>query len=303
MFERFTDRARQVVVFAQDEARMVRHDYIGTEHILLGLLREDDGVAARVLDSLGITADRVRSEVARYAGQGDVVSTGQIPFTARAKRALELALREGLALGSRSIGTEHLLLGLVRGNDGVAVRILDDLDADPATIRERVIAMLGTPTTAPGPRPRLLTDIDAGRQPSAMSAPDPFRSALRFARGCRSALRFAQEEARALNHAQMGTEHILLGLIREQHGLAARLLGALGITIDDARAHIVAITGTGTETTTGHLAFTPQAKHALERARREAFARKSEWVDTEHLLLGILRQDGIAGLIVREPTS
>ena len=109
LFERFTERARQVVVLAQDEARALKHNYIGTEHILLGLLREEEGLAARVLESLDITVEEVRAQVARIVGQGDEVTTGQIPFTPRAKKVLELALREALSLGHNYIGTEHIL--------------------------------------------------------------------------------------------------------------------------------------------------------------------------------------------------
>src|SRR5688572_9003366 len=145
MFERFTERARQVVVLAQDEARALKHNYIGTEHILLGLLREEEGLAARVLESLDITVEEVRAQVARIVGQGDEVTTGQIPFTPRAKKVLELALREALSLGHNYIGTEHILLGLVRENEGVAARILLDFDADSEKIRNEVIRMLSGP--------------------------------------------------------------------------------------------------------------------------------------------------------------
>src|SRR4051795_2889119 len=145
MFERFTERARQVVVLAQDEARALKHNYIGTEHILLGLLREEEGLAARVLDSLDITGEEVRAQVARIVGQGDEVTTGQIPFTPRAKKVLELALREALSLGHNYIGTEHILLGLVRENEGVAARILLDFDADAEKIRNEIIRMLSGP--------------------------------------------------------------------------------------------------------------------------------------------------------------
>src|SRR5438477_547270 len=123
VFERFTERARQVVVLAQDEARALKHNYIGTEHILLGLLREEEGLAARVLESLDITVEEVRAQVARIVGQGDEVTTGQIPFTPRAKKVLELALREALSLGHNYIGTEHILLGLVLEHAGLAARI------------------------------------------------------------------------------------------------------------------------------------------------------------------------------------
>jgi len=145
LFERFTERARQVVVLAQDEARALKHNYIGTEHILLGLLREEEGLAARVLESLDITVEEVRAQVARIVGQGDEVTTGQIPFTPRAKKVLELALREALSLGHNYIGTEHILLGLVRENEGVAARILLDFDADSEKIRNEVIRMLSGP--------------------------------------------------------------------------------------------------------------------------------------------------------------
>ena len=142
MFERFTERARQVVVLAQDEARALRHNYIGTEHILLGLLREEEGLAARALESLGITVDEVRAQVARIVGQGDELTTGQIPFTPRAKRVLEHSLREALAMGHNHIGTEHVLLGVVREDGGVAARILLDLDVTPRDIAGAVVASL-----------------------------------------------------------------------------------------------------------------------------------------------------------------
>src|SRR5687767_2814634 len=145
MFERFTERARQVVVLAQEEARTLKHNYIGTEHILLGLLREEEGLAARVLESLDITVERVRAQVVRIVGSGEEVTSGQIPFTPRAKKVLELALREALSLGHNYIGTEHILLGLVRENEGVAARILLDVDADSEKIRNEVIRMLSGP--------------------------------------------------------------------------------------------------------------------------------------------------------------
>ncbi len=153
MFERFTERARQVIVLAQEEARNLRHNYIGTEHMLLGLLRESDGVAARVLGSLEVNLEEVRAEVTRIVGEGDSESQGQIPFTPRAKKVLELALREALSLGHNYIGTEHILLGLVRESEGVAARILNDLDVDPDRVRQEAMRMLSAPSrrTARGP--------------------------------------------------------------------------------------------------------------------------------------------------------
>jgi ATP-dependent Clp protease ATP-binding subunit ClpC len=143
VFERFTERARQVVVLAQDEARNLKHNYIGTEHLLLGLLREEDGLAARVLASLDVTLEEVRAQVERIIGRGDELASGQIPFTPRAKKVLELALREAQALSSNHIGTEHILLGIMRENDGVAARILLDFDIDAEKVRKEVARMLG----------------------------------------------------------------------------------------------------------------------------------------------------------------
>ena len=151
MFERFTERARQVVVLAQDEAHTLKHNYIGTEHILLGLLREEEGLAARVLDSLDITVEEVRAQVARIVGQGDEATDANIPFTPRAKKVLELALREALSLGHNWVGTEHILLGLVRENEGVAARILLDFDADDEKIRDELLRLMSRQT---GPAPR-----------------------------------------------------------------------------------------------------------------------------------------------------
>ena len=144
MFERFTERARQVVVLAQDEARALKHNYIGTEHLLLGLLREEQGLAARVLESLGVTVEEVRIQVARIVGQGDELAMGQIPFTPRSKKILELSLREALSLGHDYIGTEHLLLGLARENEGVAARILLGYGVDADTIRNETVLVLSS---------------------------------------------------------------------------------------------------------------------------------------------------------------
>jgi ATP-dependent Clp protease ATP-binding subunit ClpA len=131
-----------VVVLAQDEARALAHNYIGTEHLLLGLLREEEGVAARVLEGLDVSLEEVRAQVARIIGQGDEVVLGQIPFTPRAKKVLELSLREALSLGHNYIGTEHILLGLAREGEGVAARILLDYDVDAGKIRDGVVRAL-----------------------------------------------------------------------------------------------------------------------------------------------------------------
>jgi ATP-dependent Clp protease ATP-binding subunit ClpC len=157
VFERFTDRARRVVVLAQEEARLLNHSYIGTEHILLGLIHEGEGVAAKALESLGISLEAVRSQVQDIIGQGGSSPSGHIPFTPRAKKVLELSLREALQLGHNYIGTEHILLGLIREGEGVAAQVLVKLGADLSRVRQQVIQLLsgyqgpqGKESAAPG---------------------------------------------------------------------------------------------------------------------------------------------------------
>jgi hypothetical protein len=199
VFERLTERARQVVVvLAQEEARTLKHSYIGTEHILLGLLREDEGLAARVLESLDITVERVRGQVVRIVGSGEEVTSGQIPFTPRAKKVLELALREALSLGHNYVGTEHILLALVRENEGVAARILLDFDADGEKIRGEVIRMLSGPNRQ---RP-------VGQTTGSRRAPNPLRPP------------FDWEHAGVL----WRPDRLVGALLHELEGVASRLL-------------------------------------------------------------------------------
>ena len=179
MFERFTDRARRVVVLAQEEARLLNHNYIGTEHILLGLIHEGEGVAAKALESLGISLEAVRSQVEEIIGQGGSSPSGHIPFTPRAKKVLELSLREALQLGHNYIGTEHILLGLIREGEGVAAQVLVKLGADlvpgPPAGHPAPVGLLRLRSPGPGSPP-------AARRP----APPPAARAARprRARSC-----------------------------------------------------------------------------------------------------------------------
>ena len=163
MFERFTDRARRLVALAQDEARRLNHDYIGTEHILLGLIHDGGGVAATALESLGISLNAVRQQVEEIIGQGQHAPSGHIPFTARAKKVLELSLREALQIGHNYIGTEHILLGLIREGDGVAAQVLVKLGADLNRVRPRVIELISgqQPDRRPAQESVPLADIQA----------------------------------------------------------------------------------------------------------------------------------------------
>src|SRR5947207_15209439 len=181
MFERFTDRARRVAVLAQEEARMLNHNYIGTEHILLGLIHEGEGVAAKALESLGISQEAVRQQVEEIIGQGQQAPSGHIPFTPRAKKVLELSLREALQLGHNYIGTEHILLGLIREGEGGAAQVLVKLGADLNRVRQQVIQLLhgyqgkepagegdGSAGGRPGKRERARLMDDARRRIAAL---------------------------------------------------------------------------------------------------------------------------------------
>jgi hypothetical protein len=171
MFERFTDRARRVVVLAQEEARMLNHNYIGTEHILLGLIHEGQGVAARALESLGISLEAVRQQVEEIIGQGQQAPSGHIPFTPRAKKVLELSLREAHQLGHDHIGSEHILLGLIREGEGVAAQVLVRLGADLNRVRQQVIQLLhGYQGTEPASRGDVPGGPRRGRVPPGVPA-------------------------------------------------------------------------------------------------------------------------------------
>ena len=177
MFERFTDRARRVIVLAQDEARNLKHNYLGTEHILLGLIREGEGVAAKALEALDITLDEVRAQVIEIIGEGQEPPSGHIPFTPRAKKVIEYAMREGLQLGHSYIGTEHLLLGLTREPDGVAAQVLTKLGRSTSSSRASRARSPSASAEAPGkaegrvdhPRPVRPQSDAVGARPQARS--------------------------------------------------------------------------------------------------------------------------------------
>jgi ATP-dependent Clp protease ATP-binding subunit ClpC len=208
VFERFTERARQVVVLAQEEARTLRHGHIGTEHMLLGLLREHDGIAAGVLESFDITLERVRGEV-----------VGQMPFTPDAKRILELGLREAISLGSNYIGTEHLLLALLSLGEGVSTRILLDCEAKPDQIRQAVI--------------RMLAGSGAAVQSTAGAEPPPsgngFEEWIRIGPGAGLRRLLMTAAARALDDGREDIQprDVLLALTRDER--TGPLLAELGV--------------------------------------------------------------------------
>jgi len=226
LFERFTERARQVVVVAQEEARGLRHNYIGTEHLLLGLASDQEGLAGRVLASFDITVERVRDQVVRIVGGGEEVPEGQVPFTPRSKKVLALALEEALSLGHNYIDTEHMLLGIVRENEGVAARILRDFDTDPAKVRNAVIQMLSGGGAPPGGVPRPAKWSVRSQLPSQ---PNDFG----WLDGLDAVINQLAEEIRRELGREPDAGDLLLVLASAPRTLASRALQALGIDLDE----------------------------------------------------------------------
>jgi ClpA/ClpB-like protein len=236
MFERFTERARQVVVLAQQEARTLKHNYIGTEHILLGLLREEKGLAASVLESLDITVERLRAEVVAIVGNAEQVHTGQIPFTPHAKKVLELALHEARCLGHDYIGSEHVLLGLIGVKEGLAMRIMLEANADPETVRDRVTLARSSSDHAEI-RAQGQAAVHSTAAPADPSLPAP-GSSLSITAGVLGVLWRAATETAAGGGRSLDDGDLLLSLVRQSDGIAAQALGQLGVEIDGLRHEI-----------------------------------------------------------------
>jgi ATP-dependent Clp protease ATP-binding subunit ClpA len=272
-FDKFTERARKVLVFAQEEARLLNHNYIGTEHILLGLLRMVESAGGRVLTEVGVNLADVRTRVGSIADRGEGIAMGEIGLDPNAKLAIEAAVDEARRMGHNYIGTEHLLLGLLRVEEGVAARILSELGLSLEESRRQVLAVLQV----------YAGDRDQG---------DRFD---KFTERARKVLQLAQEEAERFNHNYIGTEHILLGLAREGDGVAARVLRNLGIDLHKVRSAVEFIIGRGDRMVLGEIGLTPRAKRVIELAVDEARRLNHHYIGTEHLLLGLVREgEGIA---------
>jgi ATP-dependent Clp protease ATP-binding subunit ClpC len=215
MFEKFSDRARRVVVLSQEEARLLNHNYIGTEHILLGLVHEDEGVAAGALESLNIRLDAVRREVEEIIGQGDSPPSEHIPFTPRAKKVLELSLREAIQLGHNYIGTEHVLLGLLREGEGVACQVLVNLGASLPQVRARVLQLVAE---------------SAGERPSGWV----FRPSSELA----AVLDEAHRVAEARGESEVMPIHLFLAAVEQPDGAAGRMLETVGVDPRELRREL-----------------------------------------------------------------
>ena len=251
MFERFTGRARHVVVLSQEEARLLNHNYIGTEHILLGLLGEPESVGGQVLASFGFTVDGAREEVAAKVGRGKKASAGHIPFTPRAKKTLELSLREALAIKHNYIGTEHILLGLIREGDGIAVQIMRE-HADPMEIRAAVLEAV----SATGPGEAVEAEEGAEETNAVLrwlrqrltlrhgGAGVPFRPEVhgttveRPSRGTPAVEAALEQAARLAGPLPVGSHHLLLAALDDANSAASWALASLGVDLDELRAKL-----------------------------------------------------------------
>jgi ATP-dependent Clp protease ATP-binding subunit ClpA len=302
-FDRFNDRAKRVLALSQDEAIRFNHNYIGTEHLLLGLVREGEGVAARVLDSLGVELSRVRTAIEFTIGRGDSTkSPSEITLSPQVKKVIDLAIDEARRLGHSHVGTEHLLLGIVRESESTAAKVLGSFGVTLETVRQNVIATLGQPhrevgASAPQPIGQSGGPFDPFIDPAKRQFAGPFD---RFTDRAKRVLALAQDEARRFNHNYIGTEHILVGLIREEEGVAARALRTLGVELEKARTALGFIIGRGdAPTAPSEITLSPRTKKLVELAIDEARRLGGKSVGTEHLLLGLAREgEGIASGIL-----
>jgi len=311
-FDKFDEYARQSLGFAQVAAQRFSHNYIGTEHMLLGLLDVTDGKAILILESMGIEPQKVRNATEFIMGRGDRIVLGEIGLTPRAKKVIELAVDEARQMNHDYIGTEHILLGLVREGEGIAAGVLQSVGVTLARARRHTITILGIhdlsesaagsqeqqPDVPPGDyRFSLKSSQRAESVQNPTSLPSG-RSQIpfdKFTGRARRVLSLAQEEAQRFQHNYIGTEHFLLGLVRERDGIAALVLKNLGVELGKVRSTVEIIIGRGDRIVLGEIGLTPRAKHVIELAVDEARVLNHTYIGTEHLLLGLVREgEGIA---------
>src|SRR2546426_1137386 len=218
----FTDRVRKVLQMAREEAARLHHEYVGTEHILLGLIREGEGVAAAVLTNLNVDLEEIQQKIEETVKKGKAAAAAgpDLPYTSRAKKVLELAMSEARELNHSYVGTEHLLLGLIREGEGVAAAVLTNLNVDLEEIQQKIEET-----------------VKKGKA-AAAAGPD-----LPYTSRAKKVLELAMSEARELNHSYVGTEHLLLGLLREEKGIAAQVLTDAGVNLEQARAETLRLLG------------------------------------------------------------
>jgi ATP-dependent Clp protease ATP-binding subunit ClpA len=301
-FDRFSERAKQILAFAQDEAIRLKHNYIGTEHLLLGLARDSDTIAGRVLESLGVEISKVRTAVEFIigAGGGGPVSPDEITLSPRSKTVIDLAVDEADRLGQAQVAPEHLLLGLVREGQGIASGVIESLGVTMERVRQQVLATLGRAEPGTSSAPSWGGSIARTTHRYVYVGHDlpstgPFDL---LDDAAKRVLKIAEEEARQMRHDWIGTEHMLIALLRAP-GLALRVLHELGVTLDQARAGVFkAVPPTETDVT--EVTVTPRVKTLLGTAITLA-APVSDKVRPKHLLLALVADpDGIGSQVLAQ---
>ena len=296
-FDRFNDRAKRVLALAQDEAIRFNHNYIGVEHLLLGLVREGEGVAARVLDSLGIDLSRARSSVEVMIGRGkETTSPSEITLSPRTKKVIELAVDEARKLGHSHVGTEHLLLGIVREGESVGAGVLQSMGVSLEQVRHQVIAVMGQH------RPEMGATASAGIGPSAgagigSSHPVPFVDRLETSG--RRALARAYWEAGRANDKEVAPHHLLLGLVTSGDVWTHRLLAELGVDLADLVTRIDAAAPRNEGPRPARLDEQAALTEVFARAASFASERNSALIRSGHLLLAIAASDSVGGNVLK----
>jgi ATP-dependent Clp protease ATP-binding subunit ClpA len=292
----FTPRASAVLGLAQREAERLNHNFIGTEHLLLGLVKLQQGIACDVLRKTGLDLETVRREVEQQVGRGpDQKMTGHIPFTPRVKRVFELARQEAEALRHQYIGTEHLLLGMLREGDGVAARVLNNFNLDLGVVRQGILHEID-PQQFRGGEPA----GPARRMPAWEELAEMEKLVPDFRPETQMMLALARREADRFHHSFVGTEHLLLGIILLGQGRAVDVLGKLGLNLEEVRGEVEQAIAPGPDHPAASAApYTPRVKNVIQFAQKEASALQHTYLGTEHILLGLLREgDNVAARIL-----
>jgi ATP-dependent Clp protease ATP-binding subunit ClpA len=291
VFERFTDRARRVVVLAQEEARMLDHNYIGTEHLLLGLIHEREGVAAKALESLGISLKDAREQVEEILGHGRATPSGHIAFTPRARKVLELSLREALALNHNYIGTEHILLGLIREGEGVAAQVLHRLGADLHRARQQVIQLLSGYSGSEAGVGVVPGAVGGGLTNLAIPILEHLTDAAL------AGLVAARAEARRLDLDTVEVSALLVGLLTIMDGAAVKELTEVAELLDQLRSALGEPVGSSTSAPAGEAVPPPLSEGARRVVARAAMNSGGGAIGTGHLIAALVAEDAIAGLL------
>jgi ATP-dependent Clp protease ATP-binding subunit ClpA len=306
MWQRFTERARRVVFFAQEEATQLGQKAVGDEHLLLGLIREDDTLAVRILRGLGVNPLSLRTEVMRQVTYGPGDWKGDMQLTPTAKRVIDLAYEETKELQNDYIGTSHLLLGLLRAQDGLVGRLLAETGVSADRVRDEIRKAQAEAEATRRSRSEALdisvaglTAAAAGATPEQSTEPDPLFPRLNGP--ARMAIFFAGVEATRRQGHYVGPEHLLLALLRDEPSVTARVLDGLGVSRDRLHSEVERQIARGPGYSGQELQFTPRAKRTLDLAFQEARLAQHRFTGTGHLLLGLLAEgDGLAARLLAQ---